>query len=66
MTIDKQVFNDLYPNFGGFFPRDVYVSPINDDIFYVKFPKSISAMKIVDGNPIILSNRQVLDNILPD
>jgi hypothetical protein len=52
--------------FGGFFPREVYISPLNDDIFYVKFPKSIAAMKIVQGKPIILSNRQIFKDLIKD
>ena len=49
ISIDSSNFKSEYDQITGFYPRQVYLHPRNNELFYVKFPMHVCLMTMIDG-----------------
>lgn len=50
----------------GFYPRELYMHPRNNELFYVKFPRHVCLMTVFGTVPKAIDCVQVLEKIIPE
>lgn len=65
-VIDAKSFAIMNPDLVGFYPRELYLHPRNNEYFYIKFPRHVCLMTVFGTIPKAIDCVQVLDKIIPE
>lgn len=67
ISIDRKNFKPADESMVGFYPRQVYLHPRNNEYFYIKFPMYVCLMTLIgDNQPKTIECNRVLAKMIPD
>ncbi|MDD3052618.1 MAG: hypothetical protein PHR06_15975 [Candidatus Cloacimonetes bacterium] len=65
-VLNAKSFSIMNKDLVGFYPRELYLHPRNNEYFYVKFPRHVCLMTVFGTIPKAIDCVQVLDRIIPE
>lgn len=67
ISIDRKNFVPADETMRGFYPRQVYLHPRNNEYFYIKFPQHVCLMTLIGSNqPKTIECNKVLSKMISD